>query len=413
VRVALLASLVEGMGFGLLSAIPGGLAAPQAAHGWAQTLAFVSLFILAVGVHFLPRLRGAPLQRPRAARTGLVLFATGATLFPLLDGLLVLAPGLDGAPLRAALTLAALALPAGGILLALSMVETVRQGPPLNWRGGLTAILPLLVPAFAVLLLVVTANAWRCVSWLVTGVSPLPEAALIDALILGFALPVAVGFSARLLPIFLGVEVTRPALLVGVAFLLEVGALLWTLHAFIAGSALATLADALLAAGIVLQVGLAGVPFGTRRLVRRVDPPALIRATRPANLLIRVAHGWLLVTGLALAMNAVALASGYGQLWPDDAIRHGIGLGFVTLLIFGVGGRLLPGFASQKVLAAPAMWVVVIAASTAAALRIASADASALWATGWWSMVGISLAGVLLVVALGAFARHTWAMTRG
>jgi hypothetical protein len=147
--------------------------------------------------------------------------------------------------------------------------------------------------------------------------------------------------------------------------------------------------------------------------VRRADPPALIRATRPANLLIRVAHGWLLVTGLALAMNAVALVSGYGQLWPDDSIRHGIGLGFVTLLIFGVGGRLLPGFASQKVLAAPAMWVVVIAASTAAALRIASADASALWATGWWSMVGISLAGVLLVVALGAFARHTWAMTRG
>jgi uncharacterized protein involved in response to NO len=58
---------------------------------------------------------------------------------------------------------------------------------------------------------------------------------------------------------------------------------------------------------------------------------------RAARLLIRCAYGWLLVAAL------LALSRAAPEPPTADLEVHALGAGFVTLLILGVGGLVLPG----------------------------------------------------------------------
>jgi hypothetical protein len=56
---------------------------------------------------------------------------------------------------------------------------------------------------------------------------------------------------------------------------------------------------------------------------------------------------------------------------PQDAARHALMLGFITLLIFGMAPRMLPGFSGKRAAAFPSLvvWTFVLG-NAAATLRV-------------------------------------------
>ena len=419
-RLALVISLSAGFGLGavLALALAGGVPlgpwwpALVQAHGRAQLIGFVGLFILAIGLHFLPRLRGAPLAAPTSARLGLLALGVGAVLQAVSQPLL--ATGLPFAAVdRGGLALGGLLEWLGASLIVATLGLTLRRGPPLSWRGGLTAILPFLLFGFAMLWLALLAGAVLSIQVALTHSQAYPtmaDSALVDGLLFGFALPITAAVSARLLPIYFGVEVIAPLPLLLTFVTLACGTLL-RVGADLTGQAGALgLSNVLLGLCCLAFPLLSGVPLGRRRAIRRADPPAMVRAFRYPNLLIRSAFAWLLLAG------ALFLAAGLASFWgqasdiPSDVLRHAVTAGYLTLLIMGVGARLIPGFARARLRPAPRLLVVCLAGNLAALLRVLPPLATALGATSPAWNIAFGLSGICALLAVGLFASHLWPM---
>jgi hypothetical protein len=125
---------------------------------------------------------------------------------------------------------------------------------------------------------------------------------------------------------------------------------------------------------------------------------------RAAGWLIVSAHLWLAIGGLMLVAEALA---GWGLLPspPLDAERHALGTGLVTLLIFGMAVRLLPGFAGRPLYSARLVWATLWLGNTAAVLRVAP-----LFLPPSPTSVGLlALSGLLALAAIGCL---TWNLLR-
>jgi hypothetical protein len=152
------------------------------------------------------------------------------------------------------------------------------------------------------------------------------------------------GFSARWLPVFLGLDNPRARLLIAALFvnLAAVAVALagqWVPAAllFLAGAALAT------AALRVFRRGL------------RAPKIAGVHHTFPA--FVRAAYVWLLVSA-ALS----AAAAGWdraGGLW--GASRHALTVGFISTMVFAIGQRVLPAFCGMRVLYSPRLMFLGLA----------------------------------------------------
>lgn len=417
-RLALALALTAGFGLGGALAAGEALGLPWGkswtplvqAHGRAQLVGFVGLFVLSVALHFLPRLRGAPLAWPRLARPILRLVGLGVALQALAAAVLPLSPR---GPAAVLLLLGALlqCLGATGALAVLG--QTLRAGPPLDWRGGLRSVLPFLAVGFGALWLALLGNLVLCAATIRGGASafaPGFDQADVDALLLGFALPIGMGFAARLLPIYLGTEVIADAPLRALALACGLGAVARVAADLGGGPTATILGDALLGAAGVAFPLFAGAPFGRPRALRRADPPALARAARLPNRLIRLAHGWLFFAGLLLLADAGwTLATGASPL-PWDAIRHALAAGYLTSLIFGVGARLLPGFAGRRPQPIPGLGLVAAATTLAALLRVLPPLASGAGLAGPVINAAYGCSGGAGLLALAIFAWRLWPM---
>ena len=419
-RLALIISLSAGFGLGavlalaLASGVPLGPWWPALvqAHGRAQLVGFVGLFILAIGLHFMPRLRGAPLVSPMAARAGLLALGIGAVLQAVSQPLLATGLAFAGVD-RGGLALGGLLEWLGASAIVATLGLTLRRGPPLSWRGGLTAILPFLVFGLAMLWLALLAGAVLSIQVAATHARAYPavaDSALVDGLLFGFALPVTVAVAARLLPIYFGVEVIAPLPLLLTFGTLAAGALV-RVGADLTGQRLPLdLSNLLLGLGCLAFPLLSGVPLGRRRAIRRADPPAMVRAVRYPNLLIRSAFAWLLLASVLF------LAAGLTPLWgrpaglPGDVLRHVVTAGYLTLLILGVGARLIPGFARARLRPTPRLLVVCIAGNLAALLRVLPPLAMALGVTSPAWNIAFGLSGICALLAVGLFAGYVWPM---
>jgi uncharacterized protein involved in response to NO len=419
-RLALAISLTAGFGLGavLALALAGGVPlgpwwpALVQAHGRAQLVGFVGLFILAIGLHFLPRLRGAPLASPVAALVGLLALGSGAVVQAICQPLLAV-----GLPV-AAIDQGGLALGGplewvGSSLIMVTLARTLRRGPPLAWRGGLTSILPFLVFGFAVLWLTLLAGAVVSIQLALTHAQAFPpvvDNSLVDGLLFGFALPVSVGMAARLLPIYFGVEVLAPRSLLLMFVTLAAG-VLSRIGADITGRTVALgFSNVLLGLFCLAFPLLSGVPVGRRRAIRRTDPPAMVRVFRYPNLLIRSAFTWLLLGGLLFL--AAAPASFWGQTLhvPGDVQRHAVTAGYLTLLVLGIGARMIPGFARERLRPAPRLLIVCLAGNLAAVLRVLPPLATALGVTSPALNVAFGLSGISALLAVGIFSSSVWPM---
>ncbi len=371
-------------GFGLGAALfmapalhrPLGAVWPAAAqaHGHVQLFGWAGLTVLGVGLHFLPRLRGAPLVHLGSARAALALLVSGLVLRVLTEPLLAATdPTMwPVAPLRVGLACSGLLELAGASLAVDALARVAWQGPPLRSRASLWPLVPFFVTAFASLWLALAVNAVGLMALAWSAGSLVPDATdglSIDLALYAFLIPIAVAMSERTCPLFLRTARPNLRLLRGGLALLLAGLVLRVGGEVAHVSAAAGLGRLGLAGALGLFVLALGI-FAPRRPLPRQPVRPL---ADPIQWHVLSAYAWLLLAALLLvASGLTTLGVGDITLTTDapDAEHHLLGAGFVTLLILGMGAQLLPGFANRRLRSPALVWATLVLGNAAALLRL-------------------------------------------
>jgi len=346
------------------------------AHGHAQVFGWIGSFILGIGFYSIPKLRGAAMPAFVAAWTCWAMWTIGVTIrwaanvYAWHWRLLL--------PLSAVLELAA-------FLIFFGAVSQHRPEGPGKKR--LDPWIWVVMTASIGFLLSLIANLATCIYVAVRGRGPaLPHALDQRYLVLlawGFLVPFVWGFSAKWMTVFLGLRSIRPKLL---------------LSALVANSA-----------GIVLTFAGWGAPSTALFVVSTVLAIAALRMFEPARqepktrgihpsfpFFVRMAYGWLLVAAL-LGVGA-ALWDISGGIW--GASRHALTVGFIAVMVFCVGQRILPAFAGMRLLWST--WLMLaglVLLTVGCTLRVSSEVLAYQGYANWaWSVLPVSalfeLAGI-------------------
>src|SRR5579884_2295425 len=296
------------------------------AHGHAQIFGWIGSFILGIGFYSIPKLRQL---RPFALSLGWTcwaLWTSGVTMrwFSSVYAwqwrwLL---------PLSAALELTA-------FLMFFRAVS--RHRPQDSGKSRLDEWIFVVIAGCAGLLLTLLLNLGSSIYLALRAASPDLPAAFDQRLLVvetwGFLVPFVWGFSAKWLPIFLGLRPVRGRVLLSAVGLNSAGVL-----AALAGLPIA--AVTLLLAGMAMAVAALGILGPPER------PPKTKGVHSSFPLFIRAAYLW--------GMNAASLAlwaalSAHSQgIW--GASRHALTVGFLATMVFGIGQRVLPAFSGMRLL---------------------------------------------------------------
>ncbi len=351
------------------------------AHGHAQIFGWVGCFILGIGFHSLPKLRRSDAFALWTAWTCWAMWTTGVALRWLADVYRwhwrVLLPA------SALLEIAAFVL----FFRAVSAHKPASPGP----RRGFETWTMVVIGATIGLLLTLLANLAGAVYLALRGTDPaFPPAFDLRFLILstwGFLVPFVWGFSAKWMPVFLGLKPPRARLL-QLAFGLNAVGVVVALAGFVGGATVVFVATAVMA------------PLALRMFERAQQPPKTrgVHASMPA--FVRAAYGWLIVAA-ALGAWAAQVESANG-IW--GASRHALTVGFVAVMIFSVGQRILPAFSGMRLLFSTRLMFVCLALlSVGCALRV-SCELLAYqgYAAGAWRWLPVS--AVIELAAVTVFA---------
>ena len=456
IYAALSMALTAGFGYGafLVAALALGMtpgvwySALVQAHGHAQLFGWVGLFVLGMGMYFLPRLRGTKLKGTVRLPYAFGSLVAGIVLRSVIQPL----AGIVGTNefLRALFLFSAI-LEMGGMVLIVSMlVQTERAERTLTKDAPAYPVEPLAQLAFISLALAFLFNllgVWNVVSQVKNVLAPRYDQLIIHLILYGVALPMTFVFAIRNLPLFMRLAVPPRGIWRTLTIFYVLGlvlrvspyliaivddALLLTGRLLRANFINVVVFDALAVVGIillnvcilffVLQMDLlrrrSDAPprrakfesrFADAALSARPDPLRKpLRANFPDNgeygrfeWLIYSAFAWLV---LASVLDLLRALPGVRETFsiPQDAARHALMVGFLTLLIFGMAVRMTPGFSGKRALADPdlVMWLVVLG-NVAAFLRVAptffpqSEFALLLWGlsgfVGWCAVLVLAL----------------------
>lgn len=408
------------------------------AHGHLQLYGWAGLFALSVALHFVPRLRGEPLALQRfipwifgALVTGLVLRGIAQPL----DAAMPSVFWIGALILSGALELVALF----GAVTALGLTLFGRSG--MRQRSALWGVAPLIVGAFTSLGLSAFINAANTAALAnpgATGIIPYAgDQANVTLGLFGFLVPLALGMSARTLPMYAGLDPFPRRMLWPLAGLWYVGLAL-SLVSLVNGAPGWTGALGALLMGAALIVFIGGfirALTARGRLPKKVAALAPEPGARERDYRTRIQHDhgdygpfvaivassyfWALLAGVLLALNGIAELLGGPALVSPDAIRHSLALGFIALLISGIAPRMIPGFSGGRILSAKLVWATLWLGDSAALLRVgallaapALAGLGASGATvtnvlfGLSGPIGLALAACLLINLWPAIGPH-------
>lgn len=385
-----LASVI-GFGFPLRESFP----ALVQAHGHAQLLGWAGLFVMGTSLHFIPRLASVPLGRSRWM--GAILWTIAAGLLLRVIGQSALAYLGEGSALVALRWLVAGSgvLEAAGVLLyVLLLSRTLRGTGEIITQPAFGAVRPYFGMMVAGWLLYTGLNLLLLIDIPLRGSLVVNRAwneFAIQLFIELVLLPVAMAHSVRLFPMVLALSAafwpvrgTAYAYLLGVSLQLVPTAL--SLLGLEAGD-VRTLASLgmMIKCGVILWF-IWELDVLTRR--RPVERPARFLQigpdrppTRPGlpdygefgrfERLVYSAYAWLVLAAGCEVIDGSAILSGYAPPFGGDSIRHMYLLGFITLLIFGVAVRMLPGFLRKKGVASPTLVDIMFwLGNTAAVFRV-------------------------------------------
>lgn len=385
------AVIVGGLGLGM---IPGAWwGAVVQAHGHAQLFGWLGLFVLGMGLYFLPKLRGANLINTARLPFALGLLALGITLRALMQPLLGFTSPIDNLYLLWRIGWGSSAvLELAGMLVILSVLRaTERMEKRLTVDAPAYPVEPFAQMAFVSFALAILFNAlgiWNALAQNKTTLAAPYDNLVITLMLYGVAVPMAIVFSVRNLPLFLRLappprQLLRPfALLYGMMLLLTLVPSLGAIAAdeSLTNEILTSLLGVLGGLGafgldaliliFVWQLDLAHrrPPWTVNRAPNtRLELEYLRKPTRKNypdageygrfELLVYSAYAWLVV---AVSLDIVRLLGGFigWSIISQDATRHALTVGFITLLICGMAVRMAPGFSHKKGIAYP--WLVTV-----------------------------------------------------
>jgi uncharacterized protein involved in response to NO len=451
VFAALAFALTAGFGLAaiLVGVLPFGIplgawwVASVQAHGHAQLFGWAGLFVLGVGLFFLPRLRGTVLARAELAPWALVCFAAGITLRALSQPLLGILAGNGslgsswGLVGRSGLVLSGILELAGALLVVVMLTTSFRRGRPLAPDAPILPVRPYLATAFISFGLGILLNVALATYTAFSGGFLYPSAwdnALTHLLISGFIVPIALSLSIRNLPLFMRLAFPPKRALSPILASYVIGIGLQTVGQVIEQTFLSSVTTAM---GSILEGGaLLVFIWQFDVLLRRKQPwitsrtpppPGYIETRKPTRkhypdygefgrfeVLIISAYAWLAFACIVSIINGVAIlavlpalsAGGTGSpRFNPDIERHAMTLGFITLLIFGMGVRMLPGFSGKSRVASTRLVMATFWLGNAAAFfRIAPLLAPDLMGAN----VALGMSGTIGWLAVACLAINLW-----
>jgi uncharacterized protein involved in response to NO len=399
-------------------------------HGHAQLFGWMGLFIIGMGLYFLPKLRGAKLRRTDHAPWGISLITTGIVLHSLAQPVLGFVAPFSGwlIPLRL-VWLASSMLELGGLFfLARMLITTELRGGRLSRESPAYSVRPFLAIAAFSSVLAFASNflgTLAAVARQEATMAPEWDSLTIQLMLYGFAIPTVFVFSVRNLPLFLRLGMPPREPLVYLAFAYGLG-----LVFRIAPNMAAILgfdptwpirAGDL---GVLIQSIVILVFVWLIDLIRRRPPWTLSRApnTRPDleylrkptrsqypdageygrfELLLYSAYAWLAISALLGIMRTFDSLIAAGDLIPLDAERHSLTVGFVTLMIFGMAARMLPGFSGKRRVASPHLVTATFVLGNIAALL---RTVPLFLGTNTWSLALLGSSGAVGWIAVASLA---------
>jgi uncharacterized protein involved in response to NO len=399
-RAALL--LGSGGGFALasiltltpLSGLPLGTwwAALVQTHGHLQLFGWAGLFVVGVALHFLPRLRGAPLAWPALLPWVLGVLISSLILRFLSQPLLVV----TGWFLWAILLVLSGVLEALALLVILLMLvhTTLRRSVSTSTLEGIRSIAPFILGAFVGLALAGFLNLFNCMTALASNglVPAMGDEANITLGLFGFLVPVALAMSTRMLPLYAHIQPFPTRLVRVLALAYFAGVICWLLGIFFPGlpaTSLSSLAFLfigmviLIFTGYFLHLMCHRTQLPPQIIAHAPDPGTLAERARlhrreeqrkygPYVALIGSAYLWGVLGALLLIIDALTSLL-FGTLPITlDAIRHNFAVGFITLLICGIASRLVPGFSRKAIRSPRLVTAILLLGNLAALLRVGS-----------------------------------------
>ena len=214
------------------------------------------------------------------------------------------------------------------------------------------------------------------------------ETRFLTLLLYAFIVPTIWGFSARWLPVFLGLQPVNESLLRTALALSITGVVLAQAGFFHAAPWLFAISAALSVEAF--------------HLLRAAARAAKTNGVHPAfSSFVRIAYLWLL---LATTLGVGAAYFDHGNGWTGGS-RHALTVGFISTMVFAIGQRVLPAFAGMRVLYSRRLMLgCLLLLSLGCAVRVSSEILAyeGYWPRAWsalpWSAV-CELAAVTLFAA--------------
>jgi len=349
------------------------------AHGHAQVFGWIGSFILGIGFYSIPKLRRLEPFAMGSAWAWWAMWTTGVALRWVAN--------VYGTSWRVLLPVSArLELVALLIFLRAVSAHRLQPGEKADQRWVL-----MVMAGTAGLAVALGMNLFESIRQATHGLgpafSPDFDQRLLAVMAWGFMVPFVWGFSTKWLPVFLGLHPTNVRLiLVGTALNIIAVVSALVVHMRIA-AVLWMCASAI--AAIALQI------------FRASRQPAKIKGVHESfPVFVRIAYVWLLAAG-ALAIWASFLNEAAG-IW--GASRHALTVGFIAMMVFCVGQRVLPAFAGMKSLWSPALMLSATLVLTAGCCVRVSCEVLAYQGYASWAWKALPASAISELAAVTAFA---------
>jgi uncharacterized protein involved in response to NO len=203
----------------------------------------------------------------------------------------------------------------------------------------------------------------------------------------GFLVPFVWGFSAKWLPVFLGLREVRGGRLLAAVGLNTAGVV-------------CALAGQTVAASVLLLAGGAVAVWALRLFERPQQAPKIKGVHSSFPVFVRLAYVWLLIAA-GLGIWAATLTDAPGA-W--GASRHALTVGFLAMMVFSIGQRILPAFSGMRLLFSPRLMFAALALLTLGYTLRVCCEALAYQGFARWAWSLLPVSAVIELSAVVAFA---------
>ncbi len=203
----------------------------------------------------------------------------------------------------------------------------------------------------------------------------------------GFLVPFVWGFSAKWLPVFLGLKPIKTRRLI-VAVVLSTAGVIVALAGYARPGAVLLLHGAMLA------------PSGLRIFARAERSPKVKGVHKSFPVFVRLAYVW-----LRIAATLTVWAAATHGVGVSGASRHALTVGFIATMVFAVGQRILPAFSGMRLLfSSRLMFWNLLLLNVGCLLRVSSEILAYQGYAAWaWPVLPVSALIELSAVSLFAF----------